>query len=485
MIKEYKRMPGRKLGMVELSSGGRTAEIVRLGKRGSGLSRAEAWRRSYLRMAERRDGRAARNELERRFKTHPLDDPVAFARKMQEKAVLGIYADSDGTLIVNREGYDSAHLFSPRLGKAIEGAVRTTGLFTIASAAHIRRAQYLLGKAGGQVPLERLLFFAENGYAVLMPSRTRRGHEFELHKAVMPSFVHERNREVASTLDHLSETALSKGLFMFVNQDKEAKITLELKANGKESNNDILRKLVAPVLAKELGAEWSAAGDDLIVSLPPVKYRLIPTGSSIEIDHDHLPSKWTVNAIMKRTMIDLWRSSIGDGALKDVEKVFVGFGDSPHGSDEGLVDHRGGNIGFSVPDRPRKLVTGERVIDVMRKSADPPLVTLPVFSKDGGIQLGDGEAVAANLERLMFAGNFFKVREIEDMRKVLRKVLKESGYVPEATLRDEKRSMYTLPSYLAERADVDGLMHQFLAANTPEKDMAEKLCVTATSLSIT
>ena len=91
------------------------ADLVTLDIDDSGSHSAAAFRDSYFRLVEEHDGPTARKLLNKHFQSHPSDDPYTFAMRMRRNIIIGVYADSDGTLIGNRGGYDATRLFSPRL----------------------------------------------------------------------------------------------------------------------------------------------------------------------------------------------------------------------------------------------------------------------------------------------------------------------------------------------------------------------------------
>ncbi len=437
---------------------------------GSGARAAASFRGSYFHVVTEHDGPSTRNPLERHFESHGCDDPVKFAEMMGGKTILGVYADSDGTLIGKREGYDQTNLFAPPLATSVNKTIEKTGLFTIASAAHIKRGLRLLVKARNQVPLERVLFFAENGYAAIISVKTNRGYEFEIHKVGMPVFVVSWNRKLATALDKLSGLALDSGLFMFVNQDKEAKVTVELLRNGTKANERIVNDLVIPHLVKELGLPKSAvgksaAGQTLTVQPSPrLTYTLMPTSNSIEIDHTYLTSKEKVNEVMTNLVRLLWARAFGRKKLRD--GVFIGIGDSPRGSDSGLLDPLRGNIGLSVRDKSRRVKPTEKLVDIIREDADPPFITLPMFSEDGSVVYGNGDAVVANLNRLFLTGTVFRINDVSEMQMSLRTVLRKQGYSLDSHRAARKaEGMYTFPRYLGRRKDARPLIGRFLRSD--------------------
>jgi hypothetical protein len=406
---------------------------------------------------------------------------------MAESIVLGICADSDGTLIANRGGYDATRLFAPELAAAMAKAIELSGMFTIASAAHIKRASMLLAKAGNQLPIERMLFFAENGYAVLVPVKTARGHELEIHRAVMPGFVTTSNLTMRNALDELCECALEHGLFMFANRDKEAKVTVELMGNGRESNQRIAQSLVVPFLVKKLKFPTGALQDGsgtLSLRFPELTYRFIPTWSSIEVDHSYLTTKKTVNTVIHDLVRLLWARAFGSTSPRR-DRVFIGFGDSPRDSDEGILDPLRGNIGFSIQGKQHALGPQERLIDLIMRASDPPFITLPVFSPGGKVQLGNGSAVSSNLARVLLTGTYFRIKDSEAMRAALREVLREARYV--ATTEpfcDPASEMYTTPPYLSAKADADDLMNRFLRSDTPDSSIDAKISAVCKDLDL-
>ncbi len=458
--------------------GGEVGALVTLDK-GSGLLNAARFREAYIKTVQEYDGRFAGPMLERHFKSFPLDDPFGLAREMQNKIVLGIISDVDGTLTGRRGGYDSKHFLNPALAAAINEMISLNGQFIFASAADIPRAIILLEKARDQVPIERTIFFAENGYAVIVPIKTESGYEYDIYRANMPEAVTAMNAKVRKEFDRLSEVSLKHGLFMFTNQDKEAQVTLELMKNGKEANTKVIGQLVVPYLMKQFDLPDSAlkvtAEGNTVVEMPSLTMTLIPTYDSIEIQHRYLPSKISVRSISGELMGRMWPLAFGNDALGG-NWVFIGFGDTPQGSDSGILNNNFGNVGFSASSQSVAIKPTDKLLDVIRKRAERSYVTLPAFSPDGSIAYGNGDEVAINLSRVAFTGTFFKVKSIDVRNKTLETILNERQYVKGTSKPQPKsKKMYTEPSYMKNRSDGKELMARFRGPATADTNVEGKI----------